>query len=335
MQSEERQSLIAEEERVRGAVRGLPDSIVAQEAAERAQVLEAYYQEHIVPHVPVCLAAERSRRWAAMSPAERRDRLEGCLLKAAEQGDLGKVVRLVERGVSVHTKTPVRAITPLFIASNIGCADIVRLLLKHGADPNCVEREEGMTPIYVASKEGHTEVVYELLCVGADPRVVSRSGFCPLHPAVGNGHVEVVELLCRCRPPLFDMRDDNSATPLHHAAYRNDGHIVDLLCQAGASLDVKDKDGDTPLDIANMLERTDAMRVLLAHRNERLRQQADRAGDDAVRCPICQEDDGELIAAHVGGEDHRFHRDCWQSWQASRVADELPVICPVCRVSVV
>ena len=76
------------------------------------------------------------------------------------------------------------------------------------------------------------------------------------------------------------------------------------------------------------------MRVLLKHRNERLLQQASSAGNDVIVCPICQEGDGELMSVHVGGEDHRLHRSCWESWCASRVADELLVICPVCRVRV-
>lgn len=58
--------------------------------------------------------------------------------------------------------------TPLQVASNNNHPDIVALLLRAGADANCVDFH-GVTPLYVAADSGHADVVEQLLCGGASP----------------------------------------------------------------------------------------------------------------------------------------------------------------------
>jgi len=226
--------LVAQEEQLRGMVDALPDTIVCQEAAERAERLDTYYQEYIAPFVPACRVAERRRQWAVLPPEERRAR---CFMQAVERCDIDRVKKLLTCGVDVRMRSKEEHITPLFVVARKGCVDLVKLFLAHGADVNCVTRGECITPVYVASEEGHAEAVYELLCAGADPRIASRTlGFSPLHAAVLNKHSLLIELLCRYKPSLLDIADVNGATPLHHAVYNEYENIVDLLCQAGRYL---------------------------------------------------------------------------------------------------
>ena len=68
--------------------------------------------------------------------------------------------------------------TPLHEASNHGYVDIVRLLIRAGADvndpggANC----DGVTALHDAAANGHTNIVQLLLDSGADANLLTRSG---------------------------------------------------------------------------------------------------------------------------------------------------------------
>ena len=64
--------------------------------------------------------------------------------------------------------------TPLLLdPASKGFSMICELLLENGADP-LTENKNGMSPLYIASENGHKDVVRTLLKFGADPSRICR-----------------------------------------------------------------------------------------------------------------------------------------------------------------
>jgi len=119
------------------------------------------------------------------------------LIEAILSSRPDEAAALVERG------TPVDGIsrygsTPLYTAAVQGEAEIVRMLLEAGADPNQESTgESDGTPLCGAASWGFADVVRLLLRYGADPNL-RESGGGPktaLAWARRNHHDEVVRLL--------------------------------------------------------------------------------------------------------------------------------------------
>ena len=79
-----------------------------------------------------------------------------------------------------------------------------------------------------------------------------EDGDVQLHLAIASGYVEVVNALVRMAPHPYYLSIQNNASyaPLHIAILQNQPAIVRRLVVAGARLDVRDKDGNTPLHTA-------------------------------------------------------------------------------------
>lgn len=71
--------------------------------------------------------------------------------------------------VNVHTRNCVGA-TALHFAAIQGNAEIARILLLAGADPN-LKGEHGFTPLHEAIQQNHLDVIVELMSGGADPTI--------------------------------------------------------------------------------------------------------------------------------------------------------------------
>lgn len=83
--------------------------------------------------------------------------------------------------------------SPLLLAFSRKNADIVRILLQHGGDPNA-KLLSGYTLLGHAAQDGNLEMVKTLLDHGADPTLESH-GMTALYLAVLHGHLPVVQAL--------------------------------------------------------------------------------------------------------------------------------------------
>jgi ankyrin repeat protein len=151
--------------------------------------------------------------------------------------------------------------------------DVIARLLEHGADPNqglktpLLMRQhefgdgslgDGATPLMRAAKAGDATLMKLLLDKGADPNRAMKNGTTALMVTAGRvvrGGGQADQTIAAMAALLDKGANVNAATPdgstaLHQAVGRGN-EIVKFLVEKGAKLDVKDKYGRTPLDVAN------------------------------------------------------------------------------------
>ena len=73
--------------------------------------------------------------WFVLLPRLRFQEEDERLFRAARHGDVAGVERSLGAGARVNAAAPIDGKTALFRAAVFGHADVVRVLLKHGADP--------------------------------------------------------------------------------------------------------------------------------------------------------------------------------------------------------
>jgi len=102
---------------------------------------------------------------------------------------------LVKAGASVNSPShnDLKA-APIQSAAAGGHVKIVRMLIKHNADPN-VRKQGRYTPLHAAAQNGDEEMIRILLYGGADLTLTSNDGKTPIDVAMEAGHARAVLLL--------------------------------------------------------------------------------------------------------------------------------------------
>ena len=134
--------------------------------------------------------------------------------------------------------------TSIHVAARAGYADILSLLLDHGADVDARTKWDWM-PLQRASVYGEVEAGRCLLDRGADINGRDNNGNTPLSLATSSGHVEFARMLLE-RGARISVQDEYGDTPLHEAVSNGHIQVVRLLLEHGADVDVRNKTGKTP-----------------------------------------------------------------------------------------
>lgn len=122
--------------------------------------------------------------------------------------------------------------TPLHHAVHKGQLEAVRTLLAAGADPNGRSANR-LTPLMLASAQGEPEIVAELLKAGADPRLRGPIRWTALEQAVANGHPAVVDVLLRKDPGLRLGNGPRGWVIRTLARLQGHGEVLDRLDHRG------------------------------------------------------------------------------------------------------
>jgi len=206
----------------------------------------------------------------------------GVLHEAALQGRYGYMLESI-RSYDVNERDG-KGRTPLHAAFSgrgaLKCAseEVVRILLKNGADPN-IRDASGATPLHLAARVGPCESgdCLRLLLEGsfewrfrtAKPNVQDNDGYTPLYMAAAEENLR--SGLIRVSP-IYPLSESKRAlaiklliangaktdirggelqnTPLHAAAFSGFSRVVDELMRGGADPVAQNKLGLTPLALA-------------------------------------------------------------------------------------
>jgi ankyrin repeat protein len=217
------------------------------------------------------------------------------LVMAIVNGHLDLANVLLERGADPNSAT-LTGITPLFATIDVQWAphtsypqpsteqekisylDLMKALLKHGANPNARLGVKpwfrslfsdptwvdpaGATPFWRAAQSSDIAAMRLLIENGADPKLATKSNNTPLMAAAGvgwshnwsvNAPVSPLDAVKYCIELGNDVNavDSKGYVALHGAGYIGNNEIVQYLVDKGAKTDVKSKAGDSPADMAN------------------------------------------------------------------------------------
>ncbi|KAL3282471.1 hypothetical protein HHI36_005654, partial [Cryptolaemus montrouzieri] len=182
---------------------------------------------------------------------------------AAELCSPDLVKWLLRKGADVNAKK-YRGKTPLHVAALRGNASITEILIDFGADYNNRD-EEGETPLLIASRHGNEEVVSILLKYEVNVNIRVRRGETALHLLIENKvHEKTIRML------LSKGVDVNTGsiinrTSLHICAIYGHSEIAQTLLEFGADPDLQDANGQTSLHLACMQGNEGVIQVLLQH----------------------------------------------------------------------
>jgi len=152
----------------------------------------------------------------------------------------------------------------------------VKVLLKHGADPNARLHQEkptvratneleyeGATPIALAAEVSNLDAIEALVAGGGDPNIPTAKGTTPLILASGAAtdvqrarSLDERALAFETAKYLVAHGADVNAvgqfgwTALHSASYQGLNDVIEFLVSKGAKMEVKDELGQTPLSIS-------------------------------------------------------------------------------------
>lgn len=113
------------------------------------------------------------------------------IMKAARNCHATDVVSfLLEKGANINDQEYRDTInqTPIIVAAQHGCTDIVRLLLEAGIKDINHKNDQGESALLTAAQEGHKQVVQILLDAGADINQPNSDGETALTIVTRNRH---------------------------------------------------------------------------------------------------------------------------------------------------
>ena len=140
---------------------------------------------------------------------------------------------------------PDRPSVPLYLAIQRGDLDQLERHIHWGTDIN-VALPGGRYPLHSAAEKGRFVMVKTLLSNGADIGALTEQGDSALDLAILSGRTQVAELLLDSGARL-----DPSAVLIKAASLGvTDRDTVKFLVEAGADLEKRNADGDTPLLIS-------------------------------------------------------------------------------------
>lgn len=176
--------------------------------------------------------------------------------RAVHIGDIDQLERNIYWGADVN-QTDSDGLTPLHIATQKGSLVMSKILVKHQADMEALDRQ-GHTPLLNALIARNPIVADFLVKSGAklEPNMALH-----ITAALGSADRDVIGFLIKQGASL-DNPDDKGNTPLHSAILNDQRVTARNLINRGARLDITNQEGLTPLELATKRDNQDIIRIL-------------------------------------------------------------------------
>jgi uncharacterized protein len=187
------------------------------------------------------------------------------LHEAAAKGDAAEIERLIKDGEKPNIQDS-KSRTPLHVAAFMKQHAAARALLRLGANPNALEIER-YDIVTIAAVANDIEMLKLALEGGASARnITSRYDGTALIAAAHLGHVEAVKILIAAKAPLNHVNNIGLTALMESIVLGSGGanHTATLkaLVEAGADVNIADRQGNTPLQIARRRGYVEMARVL-------------------------------------------------------------------------
>ncbi|KYQ92184.1 ankyrin repeat-containing protein [Tieghemostelium lacteum] len=189
--------------------------------------------------------------------------METSLFFAVSNGHMEIVKKLLEYSQKVHDEKEhkeyldsfnIHGVSPIHVAVLKNNMDLLKMLLESGADVNAYKKD-GSTSLHIAAISGNAEAARVLLKNGANIMTANRFGSTPIHEACIKCQPEVVEVLLQHEKALVNLKDKDGSSPLHLACNLSQSNVqgnisvVKVLLSHGANINEQDNGCATPLHI--------------------------------------------------------------------------------------
>ncbi|XP_075044544.1 palmitoyltransferase ZDHHC13 [Mixophyes fleayi] len=224
------------------------------------------------------------------------------IVKATQHGLLDRCRELVEAGYDVRQPDS-ENVTLLHWAAINNRQELVRYFISKGAVVDQLGGTLNSTPLHWAVRQGHLQTVILLMKFGGEPSLIDGEGYNSVHLAVLFQHMPIIAYLI-AKGESIDVADMNGMTPLmlsaqkiigmeptnfllklnpslnladkvhrntalHWAVLSGNVNAVDLLLEAGCSLDMENSKGETPLDIGQQTRNRLIVHILMSEAKTR------------------------------------------------------------------
>lgn len=226
------------------------------EQVEQNRQLHAAIRRHDARRAEGLLQAGADPQWEDI------DHTPTCMVRCLWDDWAAGVSLLLRYGVPLNAG--LFGFTPLMEAARSGSAEMVQLLLRHGADISQRSDIESWNAPGHAAEGGNTAAFRVLAEAGSPLDLCDLRGLPLFHRLARLGRVEEMSIALQ-HGLSVDLRDGMQQTALMLATHGDNAATLAFLLSHGADLEAQDADGLTPLMHAAQFGQTDAVSLLLSH----------------------------------------------------------------------
>jgi len=194
----------------------------------------------------LCLICMGNQLSHAQTPVQLAD-----FAKAAKFDDASEVKSLLKKGVNPNI-LDANGSPMLVLAIREKSPNVINVLLSDKNIDVDLSDKNGETPVMMASIDGNLPLV-KTLVIGHKAQL-DHIGWTPLHYACAKGQLEVAQFLI-ANGAIVDSMSLGNTTPLMMAVQSGNEQVVKLLLDKGADLQLRNSQGLTAIDIADIYDK--------------------------------------------------------------------------------